>query len=244
MKCGGIFMQKMITCILCLFLLSGSIHAKTSPNDIHQLQHIHAILGQNNDQMEWKVTIKDSLRVEEAKNVVKNVENRHLVTSTYEENEIQYMMDINEFKNMDIQVHVHHYKDEEQAEIIINIHGSKWNGEVAQTYNAFVAHIKDFYITQKAHVFACLSSTYSATISPNQLEKQIIHGLSLQHVSKGTDPLTDPQKQIDFSGYSPYMEQTIRLANDKEFNVQVVIKKMDREGFLVTIGTPILIDEY
>ncbi len=233
-----------MVCILFIFLLSGSIHAKSSQNDIHRLQDIHAILGQNNDQMEWEVTIKESLNEGEAKDLVKSVENRHLVASTSDENEIQYIMDINEFKNMDIQLHVHHYIDEKQAEIIIKIHGSKWDNKVAQEYNTFVAHIKDFYISKKARIFACLSSTYSATISRDQLEKQIINGLSLQHVSKGTDPLTDPQKQIELTGYSPYMEQTIRLANDKEFNVQVVIKTMDREEFLVMIGTPILIDEY
>lgn len=236
-------MRKIIGLISVFICLTGSQPPEESPHSIHALQHIHQEITQENQQMEWKVLIKDSIDTNLLQKIEKNDENRHLVTSTIDKNRVQYTMDNIGLIGIDATFHINHYTNDNQAEVIIEIQGNQWNEQIAEEYDKYVTQLRQFYISENAHIFACLSATYSATISRSELEMEIIGLLELQHISYVADPLTDPQKQMVVSGYSPQFEEAISIENE-EFNTQIVINTKDDEQISVMIGTPIITVEY
>lgn len=236
-------MRKILALLCILLFLTGSIPPIEQKDDIYELSNLRQQFKDGEENMAWKVTIKDTIDTNTTKNLLNTVENEHLVTSTFTEKRVQYKMDIKRIKSMSVEITINHYQEENQAEVVIEIQGSDLNEDILKKYDELVTRIKQKYLSNEARVFTCISATYSATINRNELENGIIHVLELQSVSEIIDSLTDPKKQIVLSGYSSHIKEEITTTN-KKFNAQIVIQTMDNGKNSLMIGTPIIIDEY
>ncbi len=231
-----------LICII-LFLTASSTPPKMRQDPIHLIHQFPIAIGESVQSMEWNFLIKEQIDPKDIEKIIKRDKNRTLVTGTNNEKEVQYKMDLINVQNMSATMTITHYKEYGQAEMSVEIKGTNWSNRIEEQYDSVVTDIQRTYFSPKARVFACLKVTYNATIYRNDIEKTLIEPFQLENLSELTDPLTDPEEQRIWYGYTPRLTETMTIDNEST-NVQIIVDTKDKQQFTLIIGTPIVIHEY
>lgn len=235
-------MKKIIALIFIILFLTASSNVQHA-DPIHLFQEAHFAIGEHSQEMEWNLLIKESIAPNDINNYLKRDKNRTLVTGKNDEKEVQYIMDLSNAQEMSATLTITHYKEAGQAEMSVEIKGTNWSMQTEEQYDSIVTDIQRTYFSPKARVYACLKATYNATIYRNDIEEVIKKSFQLEDLSELMDPLTDPEEQRTWYGYTPRLTETMTIENEQT-NVQIVVNTKDKQQFTVIIGTPIVIHEY
>ncbi|HLS09925.1 YwmB family TATA-box binding protein [Lentibacillus sp.] len=194
----------------------------------------------------WQVTIKEKMNKDAIRRILEKMKhkNGYKVTGTEDEKSVKYFIErIQKDGLFSETYHVVIPKDPMyQAELAIVLKGKDWNDSIAIAYINRVDAIKSTYFTNKSTKFACLTTTIDAKIESVYFFDQMKSDLQLTNIRKQTDNVTNTSVKKIVYGYTPLWEQEIKMK--QPMNLQMVVQNSTQNSKRLTIGTPILINEY
>ncbi|WP_047983778.1 YwmB family TATA-box binding protein [Ornithinibacillus californiensis] len=231
---------------LCLIILffTNTVIAKES--DSNELIDIATMILENNLQIqEWEVTMKEHRDATHLQEMVQDLSNSYSVTKHENENSIIYSVkDTHKEGTINVNYNVIFPKDNRyESELVITINGSSWDENIESSYVNLMSVLTGKFFTDNIKIFSCMSTRASAIIKNDNIVENITEKLKISHKETYNDTLK-PTKDAEYIyGYSPLWGQKITI-QDKPVNVQIVSQTLGSGDVQLTIGTPILINEY
>lgn len=238
-------MRKTVLYVLILLaILPATGTAESNHGDV-MLKLVDGFKESGLEASEWQVTIKENVSTEDAENVLNKLKRQMNMTETTDENsEIHQATVVDQATKSDISYQVilpesNHFK----AEIIVSINGHKWGEPIRDAYQKKVNTIKKEFFTRHSKTFACLTGGVHDTISSVYLLDNVKNAYKANILSKQIDSNKKSMiKDIQY-GYTPLWKENI-IIDGKPVNLQFVIKETKSDALEITVGTPILINEY
>ncbi|MGM8364791.1 YwmB family TATA-box binding protein [Virgibacillus sp. W0181] len=201
------------------------------------------LMEHKQDIAEWEVIVKEKISNEKAHNLLKELKDSHLVTVTEDENVIKYVIgDTNKGEPFSVYYNVIIPKQRDHAEIVAVINGDYWDHTVLEKYRSYMqTNIAVF--TQSSQLFTCLKTTDSGIMDISVLLDSLQNNFNLLHMSTQTDTVENSTHKKLIYGYTPLWETKIPIKNSP-VNIQIVEKGAGPDQSNLTIGTPILVNEY
>ena len=237
--------MKKIGFILMLFLIIP-IAAIAKDEDANELEAMAAFVADNDLTIEsWEVTIKEKVKQDQLQDIIENLKDSHLVSTTEDENAIKYKLR-STHKNADVSViySVVIPKDPKfETELTAVIKGDNWSESILDIYQEKFNFIMKQYFTDSSKRFACLTTENNAIINSDHFFNETIDKFNLKFVSTQTDKINKVTNKKILYGYTPLWNQKLTIM-DKPVNIQIAIKSTEKRNSKITLGTPILINEY
>lgn len=244
-KQGGFFMRK-LAFILNIFLFI-TISSGAFANQSDELTDIASVVTEHDLSVDsWEVTLKEEMDQADINGVLQKLEaqNSYKVTSTEDENAVKYLFERVHKKGPIFESYnvVIPKKSMYQAEFSAVIEGEDWNDTIASTYIDRMNDIRTKYFTNKSTKFACITTNIDAKIEDAYFFDQLKQSLQLTNIQTQTDNVEESTVKKIVYGYTPLWEQEIAM--EEPMNLQMVVQNNEPESTRLTIGTPILINEY
>src|SRR5699024_90399 len=131
---------------------------------------------------------------------------------------------------------------EYNAEIIAVISGENWDERIKKRYVSTINALPEKMFTNQAHEFACLTTHTNGKMSSDDFLETYKQDLNIEQVSTQTDNVQHSTVKKIIYGYTPLWKQSINIENEA-LNVQIAVSG-NKGNTKLTIGTPILINEY
>ncbi|SFB26618.1 TATA-box binding [Lentibacillus halodurans] len=232
-----------ILSIYLFMMMSSGVLAKQTD----ELTDIASIVTEDGVSVDsWQVTIKEEMNRDAIEHITNKLqdENSYKATRTEDEKAVKYSferahkkMNISEMYNVVIPKNAMY-----DAEFVAVLQGEHWNDSIADFYINRVEDIQATYFTTESTKFACLTADVDAKIEIAYFLNQLKQTLQLTNIQTQTDNVeTSKVKKIVY-GYTPLWEQEITM--QKPMNLQMVVQNGTHDSKRVTIGTPMLINEY
>lgn len=193
----------------------------------------------------WTVTMKDQMNQEKAEHIIDQLSNQYTVEKTTDDGSEKYHVhDASSSDGIDIQYAVvvpdsAHYK----SEVDVTINGGKWNESIKNAYIKHKDSLEESIFNGNTETFACISSKNHDTIDNVRFVNRMQETLQAKTVMEQTDNVEDSMIEEITYGDSSLWENQMTI-DEKPVNLQLVVKKMSNDGYQLTAGTPILINEY
>ncbi|WP_010531591.1 YwmB family TATA-box binding protein [Lentibacillus jeotgali] len=238
-------MRKMvlITGIFILMIVNTTAFA----NDGDEMTDLASlVIGSDLSVDSWQVTIKEKMNENAIDSILKKLKhkNSYKVSSTEDENTVKYF-----FKRVQKQEGffesysvVIPKNPKYEAELIAVLKGDRWSNKTAVNYADRLEDIHTTYFTKRSTKFACLTTTVGGNISSDYFFDRLKDTLQLSNVREQTDNVEESAVKNIMYGYTPLWEQTIQM--EQPMNLQIVVQNAAQNSKRLTIGTPILINEY
>lgn len=193
----------------------------------------------------WQVTIKENMNLEQLQNVINKLKEQHTVSTTEEKNAVKYTVkDTHKTEGLSVIYKVIIPKNENfEGEFMAYITGDAWEESIKHTYLDELQAISEQYFTEFAKRFACLSTEVDGIMKSERFLEETIQDLDLKYVSTQNDQISNSTNKKFLYGYTSLWQQKINVM-DKPVNVQIAVKNMENKNSKITVGTPILINEY
>lgn len=194
---------------------------------------------------EWNVTFKEQISREHATHTIHKLEKDFTVTESDDENSKKYhVTNTHKATKSDVTYIVIVPKNAHYAsELIVSINGHKWDKSMSQAYYKQMESLRSEYFTKQSKTFACITGKVHGTISSVYFMDRIQEKYHINMLSKQTDSVENPViKEIRY-GYTPLWNEEITI-DGNPINFQFVIKRATGDALEITVGTPILINEY
>ncbi|WP_407269317.1 YwmB family TATA-box binding protein [Radiobacillus sp. PE A8.2] len=226
--------------IIALLIPLNYIQASSLP--LSEVDDIHKIIEEENLSLqEWELLIKEQVGSEQFSEVKKNIEvmfEKPLkkVKETDMMIKLQasiYANDVTESITIIIPK-----QDKQQFNIMYTIVGTKWNEQIEDTYNQKINSLLQRVFTENLTKFSCFTSQPDGMMNSGYLFKKLVDELNINTLSN--------IKENDFSvlsGYTPRWNSVIPIS-DEPMNVQIASRKGLGGKTTITIGTPIITNEY
>ncbi|WP_217586416.1 YwmB family TATA-box binding protein [Lentibacillus saliphilus] len=241
-------MRKIVESCLMVSLIILPIQATAAINTSDPLVTLAQFTKEELGEVEkWEVTMKEKQPRADLKKLLDTIkQNDHNVTVEKTKNAVYYKWTNTHPKQFNkasfkIIIPTNHAYD---AELIVAISGNSWNDDVEEAYLADIRHINENYFTKNVSVFACLTTKERDILSDMYVEQVLKEKLNLTYITEQTDVIQQGQTNT-FYGYTNMLTNQIDLM-DKPMNVQLVVHDVSNDGQRqkLTLGTPILINEY
>lgn len=194
----------------------------------------------------WQVTIKESIHEDEIDHILENLQrkNSYKVSSAEDEKTVKYNFErvqkdtgVSESFNVVIPKNPVH-----KAELIAVLQGKNWDDSTYDVYLNRINAIQSNYFTKKSTKFACLMTEVSGKMKDGYIFDKLKQKLNLSVTKTQTDNNEDSSVKKIVYGYTPLWEQEI--STEEPMNLQMVVHDSAQDSTRLTIGTPILINEY
>lgn len=230
--------------ILLLALLAKATIGYTAEQDHEIIDLAGAVEKQDLAIEQWEVTVKEEVNRPKAKKQVRQLKNRYSVAKQEEEDVVKYsFQDTHNSDDLSEYFKVIIPEDPEyNAEVIAVISGEKWNEAIKKRYVSTINALPEKMFTNQAHEFACLTTHTNGKINSDDFLETYKQDLNIEQVSTQTDNVQHSTVKKIIYGYTPLWKQSINIENET-LNVQIAVSGNKRNTKL-TIGTPILINEY
>ncbi len=233
---------------LFLFLITFSVIAYNSPNQFSLSNHTYGTAeieemteifeDQKLNLANYQTTIKETRKISNIKsfeekikgyqfNKVADASNKKFQSDTHEAGGINETVLI-----------VRTNKEKHIYQIIYTIESSEATTEGLDLYKKRTKTITNDLFTKNAQKFACAEAWKSDMIDIVRFIKMLKLRLEMT--------IIDETKESDFytwTGFTPKWNETL-IQDTKEFNMQIAVREGVGDRTTVTIGTPILINEY
>ncbi|WP_161493813.1 YwmB family TATA-box binding protein [Virgibacillus necropolis] len=221
-----------------------SAHDKTLAQDeMTQLADLTGKADLKVDQ--WQVTFKENMSKDRLLDLINKWENSYLDSYSEDENVIKYLFR-NVQKNagiVEIYTIIIPKNTEYKPELISVISGSEWNETIKARYLELQGSIVRKYFSENVTKFSCLTTKSNDTIKGSSFVNLLKDKLQLRHLTTQVDNVEKSMNKKIVYGYTPLWSQTLKIL-DKPVNVNIVITDTTNGETKLTVGTPILINEY
>lgn len=224
-----------------MFTSVASVQAK-SISEIEQLADF--VADQQLPVKEWQVVTKEKMNESSIKEILKELKNSHKGSRTEDENIIKFLFrDTHKGKSVNVIYSVMLPKSKgSNPELTMVIEGHAWNQEIKSEYQTVIHSISSKYFTSNKRIFSWLKTETGGIIHNGVFEKEIRNFLNLQHTKTQLDTTTNVERKYIY-GYTEKWDEKITI-EEIPTNVQIAITQEKNGHTEVTLGTPILINEY
>ncbi|SHG69333.1 YwmB family TATA-box binding protein [Ornithinibacillus halophilus] len=235
-------MKKVAFISIIIFIVSNTVLFQSSKTD--DLIDIASALESERVTIDnWEVTLKEKIGRSQLNELMNELKDSHKVTRDENKNSIQYEV-VNNIGELNTVIKAIFPKDNQYtSEFVVVLYSEVWNDEVKSSYVKELKNLEQTYFTKDVKKFSCITTTDDAIIKSDKFLSNLTNYLELRHIEKQTDNIqTSKQTEIIYA-YSPLWRQSITI-QDKPSNIQIVMEYAQNGSVQVTIGTPILINEY
>ncbi|GAB4074793.1 hypothetical protein GCM10028778_22960 [Barrientosiimonas marina] len=226
---------------LILFTSSGAAAAQQD----EMLDLAAAVTGQSLPVASWQVTIKEDMSRNKARRLLTTLQAKHgyKVTGTEKEKAVNYDIESGQEKQVTERFHITIPKNaRHQAAFSAILQGESWNKEVMEAYRERKDSVRSAYFTDRSTTFACLTADIDDKIKEVYIIRNMKKSLQLENVEVQHDNVENASLKTIVYGYTPQWKQVMTM--DQPTNFQMAIHESTSGGKRLTIGTPILINEY
>ncbi|HLR61483.1 MAG TPA: YwmB family TATA-box binding protein [Lentibacillus sp.] len=233
----------LITSIFILMIVNTTAFANES-DEMTDLASL--VTGSDLSVDSWQVTIKEKMSKDAINRVLQKLKNKnsYKVSSTEDENTVKYFFGRGQ-KNAKLSESysvVIPKNPMYEPELVAVLQGDDWNDKISVDYIDRINDIHMSYFTKKSTKFACLSTTIGGKIDSGYFFERLKKTLQLSNIREQTDNVEHSTVKKIMYGYTPIWEQSIKMK--QPMNFQAVVENAAQNSVRLTIGTPILINEY
>lgn len=237
-------MKKIAFILILLLLIPTVVIAKDVETD--EMDTLTSLVMANDLAIEqWKVTLKEKITKSKLEGIIDNMRKNYLVTTTEDEDAVKYLIrDPHKTGGIDVVYSAIIPKDAKfETEFTAVIKGNEWNESTLHTYKQKINFIMKHHFTNSAKRFACLTTEDDGIIKGEHFLYETMQHLDLKYVSTQTDNVKKSTNKKIIYGYTSLWQQKITVM-EKPVNIQIAIKNTENGNSKITVGTPILINEY
>ncbi|WP_163969511.1 YwmB family TATA-box binding protein [Oceanobacillus halotolerans] len=194
---------------------------------------------------EWEVTIKEHIDREEVKETIDQLKNSYKASRKEDDNSIEYSFrDIRPSNELESFIKLIIPKEQQyKVELVAVVEGNTWNDSIEEDYESTKNNILQQYFTASAKIFSCLTTTKHDIIDSVYFLKEFYSDFQFNEINRQNDSVTGSTYKQIISGHTPRWDNQIMLL-EEPMNMELVVKKTHNQQEKITIGTPILINEY
>ncbi|SHM61822.1 YwmB family TATA-box binding protein [Gracilibacillus kekensis] len=232
---------------LCFFTISSIVaiqlphqfstnHSEYTGSELDDM--IEIIDEQQLNLSNWQTTIKETQKINDISSFKKKLKGYQLNMVENDSN-IKYQSNTQERGGINETVLIVRTSSEKNTyKIIYTISSTDTTTEVLDIYKNRVDSITKVLFTENAQIFSCVEAWKSGIID-------IV--CFIEFVKKSLDmTIIDEIKDSHFyswTGFTPEWDESL-IQDTEEFNIQIAVREGIGDRTTVTIGTPILINEY
>ncbi|KGX94076.1 hypothetical protein N781_01500 [Pontibacillus halophilus JSM 076056 = DSM 19796] len=191
----------------------------------------------------WDVTVKESVSPQHVQDLLSNIE------STDPSSQIE-VEETTISKKYAITHHKHTHLHEQTiiivskqhptfAELIYNVSGERFEDRTQASLEARLEEVMNVYFAENATIFTCVKTETSDKIKGVLLLEKIRTNLNMKTIEK-----VDEADFQSISGYTNRWDSSIPVSEDQNMNVQMALRTGLGAETTITIGTPIITNEY
>lgn len=233
----------MLFIMLCTVFQIDSTPSLTKSDELFNIAQV--VQNQNLIIDEWELIYKDKINGNNL-NAIINFLNKHNETKKdINENHTAYTL-IEKADNVPIDLIYNllipnNFHD--SAHITITIKGTEWNYDKNYEFIRENSQLFNQFLTNSSSVFTCLSATDSVIIGTGISLKKLRDEFNLLHSFTQFDNNIESKYIEEIYGYNPNWNSKL-LTEQSPVNIQIALKQDENKRNLVTIGTPIILNEY
>lgn len=235
-------MKKMLLIsVLFMFTSVASVQGKTV-SEIEQLADF--VTNQQLPVKEWQVITKEKMTENSINEILKDLKNSYKASRMENENIIKFQFrDTHKERSVNVTYNVMLPKKKESyPELTMVVEGSAWNQDIKSEFHHVFHSISTKYFSSNKRIFSWLKTETGGIIHNGVFEKELINFFNLQHIKTQLDTTTNIERKYIY-GYTEKWDEKITI-EDIPVNVQIAITHEKKGHPEVTLGTPILINEY
>ncbi|GAA0605212.1 hypothetical protein GCM10009001_23090 [Virgibacillus siamensis] len=240
-------MMKKIVLITLILLLAANNAVAVSVQSDPMTDLAEVIADSNLEVDQWQVTLKETIEYAHAEKILDRfrAKNSYLVSGEEDANTIKYSVrHVQKTNGISEYYNVIFPKDTTyNVQFIAVVKGDVWNKSVREKYVNRINSIKNDYFTGNPTKFACIETSFNDKMNGVYVFNNLKRTLNLKHVKKQDDTVKNSTVKKIFYGYTPLWNQKIDVG-DRPLNFQMAVNKGENGNTELTIGTPILINEY
>lgn len=200
--------------------------------------------GMDMDIYGWSITLKESLPKDEIYSIIERIEQyAKLQKSTTQQSEKYFTRNAHKTAGLIESFIVIVPSNGDDAELIVELKGENWQ---KNTYN-HIKNRKDEIIktlfTTNVKSFACLQASSNAMMDVGAFSTNLKRDFNIKKMTEQDEIIKDDVNKKIYYGYIPMWPAGLVIAG-KEMNMQAVITNTNDGRSKLTIGTPILLNEY
>ncbi|MFD1852168.1 YwmB family TATA-box binding protein [Oceanobacillus bengalensis] len=228
--------------IIMLFTANATTVQGSESHDIFQLagffEDADIEIGQ------WQVMIKEQKTITDIERILDELQDSYKGSRTEEETVIKYQFrDPQIDNNMSVLYNIVIPKDNlTYPELIVVFEGNNWGQEVKETYLMKESICMEFF-TDSRKIFSWMNAMSSDIIIEGEFQQKLTNYFNLQQINTHFDNTPNSVSKKFVYGYTTHINEQI-IIERTPINVQVAITKNEKGITELTVGTPILINEY
>ncbi|WP_175631959.1 YwmB family TATA-box binding protein [Virgibacillus siamensis] len=239
-------MRKFVLIAFIIFITGNSASAVSMEPDA--MTDLAALVTENELEVDhWEVTIREEMTYNKVQEILGQFrhKNSYLVSGEADANTIKYSVrHVQKTEGISESYSVIIPKDREyQAQFIAVVQGKFWTDDLVKQYRRLVQTIQNNFFTEDSTKFACIKTTVDDIMSSVYFFDKLKSELDLKHIKRQKDSVKNSMVKKIIYGYTPLWNQKIDL-KDRPLNFQMAVNKGQNGSRELTIGTPILINEY
>lgn len=192
----------------------------------------------------WSVTFKESLPKDEIYSIIEKIEQYgSLEKSTMQHGEKYFTKNAHKTAGLIESFIMIVPSNGDDAELIVELKGEHWD---KNTYNQIQKRINGILktlFTTNVKSFACLQASSNDMIDVGKFSTKLKRDFNIKSLTEQDENLKDDVNKKIYYGYIPKWSARMVIA-EQEMNMQAVITNTNDGRSKLTIGTPILLNEY
>jgi len=237
----------MIRYSLLLFFLSILLQASDEKieQDIDSLFHMaHSVEKEELHIKEWQVTYRDQVNEGVVPDLVGFFNDQEKLDIEQNEHGMTYRIeDRNQIGNVNYSL-ILPKNSHDSARLIVHFSGVKWKEKEVIDFIRKKERIIEQFFSNSTAVFTCITAEENGIMKNGNSVRKIEENLNLVHMFTQFDDKRSANTVKEYYGYNRLWKDKIPIG-ESHINVQIVIKHNEyTERNLVTIGTPIILNEY
>ncbi|GAE92496.1 hypothetical protein JCM21714_1500 [Gracilibacillus boraciitolerans JCM 21714] len=219
-----------------IFALHVESHKDT--NNVKQIEDMLELVDQQNlNLLKWQTIIKETREINNI-NQFKDHLKGYQMSVTKNKSHITFTKDTQETGGFNEQILLVKANMQNTYQVIYIIESSKTTTEVLEAYKKRMNTITSDLFTKNAQTFSCIEAWKNDIIDIVRFINIVNSTLKMSIIDE-----TKENNFYTWTGYTKKWTDTIQQ-DEKEFNIQIAVRAGLGDRTNVTIGTPILINEY
>jgi len=232
-----------ILILICVAMVTAAWSEKQDQS--HELLDMATLAeGMNMDIYGWSITLKESLPKDEIYSIIEKIEQyAKLEKSITQQSDKYFTKNAHKTAGLIESFIMIVPSNGDDAELIVELKGENWE---KRTYNQIKnrkAEIIKTFFTTNVKSFACLQASNNDMINVDVFSTKLKRDFNIKSLTEQDENLKDDVNKKIYYGYIPKWSARMVIA-EQEMNMQAVITNTNDGRSKLTIGTPILLNEY
>lgn len=239
---GGLFMRTVLFFIfLSLFFQYDQMTQPSFTNELTEMAQ--AVQKQNLNIYEWDITYRDKVNKSLVYKITETLKTKEKDIQKYKDYVKYIFTEKDNQKEVTTVYNIVVPHKTEQADVTITVSGENLDGYNQINFIQEKIETVNKFLTNSPSIFTCLSAKDSGIIESGISTKNIMDELNVLHRLTQFDKHVESKYKKEIYGYQSNWNEQI-IIDHSPINVQIVLERDKNKRNLITIGTPIILNEY